>query len=221
VRRSGQPFIVPPGEPLGPDTTERVVEIPWVLSRWRGERRVLDLGYAYASGVYLTALLGLGIEDLHGVDWSAGQVPGMRRTRGDLRGLPYRDGSFDLVLCISTIEHVGLDNVRYGLSGHESVSGDVAALREIERVLRPGGRLLISIPFGKSQDIGWMLQYDSAGWQRLVGSTGLRVQAQSIFELTGYGWIPCQDVRALEHVEYASSAPAARGVLCAELARPG
>jgi glycosyltransferase involved in cell wall biosynthesis/SAM-dependent methyltransferase len=221
IRRSGEPFTVSPGEPLGPDTTERVVEIPWILSRWRGARRVLDLGYAYASGVYLTALLGLGIEDLHGVDWSAGPVPGMRRTRGDLRALPYRDASFDLVLCISTIEHVGLDNVRYGLAGHESVSGDVAALREIERVVRPGGRLLISIPFGKAQDIGWMLQYDSAGWQRLVAGGGLRVAEQSIFELTGYGWVPCQDVRSLEHIEYASSAPAARGVLCAELVRPG
>ena len=42
------------------DSRVRVVEIPWVLSRWSGERRVLDLGYAYATGYYLSAVTALG-----------------------------------------------------------------------------------------------------------------------------------------------------------------
>lgn len=46
--------------------------------------------------------------------------------------LPFRDNSFDTVLCTSVLEHV--DDIE-------------AAAGEIARVLRPGGRLLISMPF--------------------------------------------------------------------------
>jgi hypothetical protein len=53
--------------------TERVVEIPWVLSRYRGERRVLDIGPAYALPLYIQGLRRLRIPELHG---------GQRRRRG-------------------------------------------------------------------------------------------------------------------------------------------
>jgi glycosyltransferase involved in cell wall biosynthesis/SAM-dependent methyltransferase len=208
-------------DPLGPGTTERTVEIPWVLTRWRGERLVLDLGYAFASALYLSALLGLGIESLHGVDWSAAPAPAMRRVRADLRALPYREGSFDLVLCVSTIEHVGLNNTRYGLVGGETVDGDVAALREVERVLVPGGRLLITVPFGKAEELDWTRVYDRRKWKSLVGATHLQSMEQEIYELTGAGWVRCQDLASLERISYGSDASAARGVLCAELVRPG
>ena len=33
---------------------------------------------------------------------------------GDLRQLPYKDELFSTVLCISTLEHVGLDTTVYG-----------------------------------------------------------------------------------------------------------
>ena len=35
--------------------SERCVEIPWVLSRFRSESRVLDIGYANAEPRYLQA----------------------------------------------------------------------------------------------------------------------------------------------------------------------
>jgi hypothetical protein len=38
---------------------ERIVEIPWVLSRYRGEASVLDIGSAYASRSYVGALVRL------------------------------------------------------------------------------------------------------------------------------------------------------------------
>jgi SAM-dependent methyltransferase len=46
----------------------------------------------------------------------------------DARALPFADGSFDAVVCVSVIEHVEGD-------------GDAVAMGEIWRVLRPGGVL--------------------------------------------------------------------------------
>ncbi len=36
------------------------------------------------------------------------------------------------------------------------------ALRELWRVLRPAGRLLLTVPFGRYQDCGWFQQFDAA-----------------------------------------------------------
>lgn len=53
---------------------------------------------------------------------------------GDGRRLPFNDASFDTVLCTEVLEH---------LSDPSSV------LREVTRVLKPGGRLLCTVPFNQ------------------------------------------------------------------------
>jgi SAM-dependent methyltransferase len=45
--------------------------------------------------------------------------------------LPFADGAFDLALALDVLEHV---------------ADDAAALRELHRVLAPGGRLLVTVP---------------------------------------------------------------------------
>jgi hypothetical protein len=42
------------------ESDERAVEIPWCLARYTGERRVLDVGYAFAEPAYLAGLVALG-----------------------------------------------------------------------------------------------------------------------------------------------------------------
>src|ERR1700730_8400269 len=54
--------------------------------------------------------------------------------QGGAESLPFEDGSFDLVTALDVLEH--LDD-------------DALALREIGRVLRPGGCLLMSVPAHK------------------------------------------------------------------------
>ena len=49
----------------------------------------------------------------------------------DIRALPYQDNSFDWVICSHVLEHV---------------DDDSAALRELHRVVRPGGRALLLTP---------------------------------------------------------------------------
>jgi SAM-dependent methyltransferase len=50
----------------------------------------------------------------------------------DITAIPEPDASFDAVLCISVLEHV---------------PDPLAALRELARLLRPGGQLILTAPF--------------------------------------------------------------------------
>jgi O-antigen chain-terminating methyltransferase len=208
--------------PTGPDTTERVVEIPWMLSRWRGAPRVLDVGYAFASDLWLTGLLDRGISDLHGADMAWADVPGMHGVQADARALPYRDAVFDLVYCVSTLEHIGKSNARYGLASEIADPGaDVRTLRELARVLSADGRILVSVPFGRREDHGWLVQYDEQSWTQLVASAGLETTEQEIYRLTPEGWVLEADPGAMADLSYGEDAPAARGVLCTVLLKPG
>jgi SAM-dependent methyltransferase len=187
---------------------DRLVELPWTLSRYHGERRVLDVGYAYAEPAYLAALLDFGAEDLVGVDLAEADVPGMRTFRTDVRTLPFADGSFDIAFCISTLEHVGRDNRRYGYADEADEHGMETALAELRRVLTADGRLLLSVPCGEPQDHGWYVQFDPAGWQRVFEAGGFTVFELEAYEQRADGW-------------HASPADAPRpltdGCLCAEL----
>jgi SAM-dependent methyltransferase len=53
--------------------------------------------------------------------------------RGSVTRLPYRDGSFDLILSLDVLYHRG-------------VASDLAALREFRRCLRPDGLLVLNLP---------------------------------------------------------------------------
>lgn len=202
--------------------TERVVEIPWVISRYRGERRVLDVGPAFALPLYTQRLSALGIPELHGVDLSVRRIPGMRLTRADVRAMPYPDSYFDLVLCISAIEHVGLDNSRYGLQDEPGAAGDIAALRELGRVLAPDGRILITVPFGRREDHSWFRQYDLRRWRALVRDAGMRESETAWYAQDDRGWQRAEDPEALAGRAYGEAgSPGASAVLCAILVHGG
>jgi SAM-dependent methyltransferase len=199
-------------------TDERVIEIPWVLSRLVAGGRALEVGYAFAEAAYLAGLLRSGVE-LVGVDLAERDVDGMERVVADVRSLPLDDASVDQVLLVSTLEHVGADNTGYGLAAESEPASRVDALRELGRVLRPGGRLLVTVPLGEPGDHGWYRLDDVEGWTRLFESAGLFVEEQEAYELTDDGWCVASAFRA-EGVGYGDRGPAASAVLCTELS-PG
>ena len=208
------------GEPLTwlqapAGTDERVIEVPWVLSRLVPSGRVLEVGYAFAEAPYLAALLRSGVE-LVGVDLAGRDVEGMERVQADVRDLPLPDASVDQALLVSTLEHVGADNSGYGLEAEEAPASRADALRELGRVLRPRARLLVTVPLGEPGDHGWFRLDDVAGWNGLFASAGLFVEEQEAYELTADGWRAAPAFRA-EGVGYGDHGPAASAVLCTAL----
>jgi len=96
---------------------------------------ILDVGTC--TGTNLRMLAELGYRRVVGLDLSdeairfcAEKGLGVVR-RGDVCDLPFEDASLDLVLATDIIEHVEDDRL---------------ALREIARVLMPGGRAMITVP---------------------------------------------------------------------------
>ena len=200
--------------------SERVVEIPWVLSRYQGERRVLDIGPAYALPLYLRRLRMLHVPELHGVDLTEARLDGIITAQADVRSMPYPDGLFDLIICISTLEHIGCDNARYRLQVPVDPQGDLHALIEMRRVLADQGRILVTVPYGRPQDYGWFRQYDGRRWQRLVDQARLEIVEQACYGYSDAGWIQFEDPSVLESRGYQEmGAPAATAVLCASLKR--
>jgi len=199
-------------------TDERVVEIPWVLSRLVSAGRVLEVGYAYAEPVYLAGLLRAGVE-LVGLDLAERDVDGIERITADVRAVPLPDDSVDQVLLVSTLEHVGADNSGYGLAAEDDPGSRADALRELARVLRPKGSLLVTVPLGEPGDHGWFRLDDARGWTALFTSAGLFVEEQEAYELTEEGWRAAPAFEAAG-VGYGDRGPAASAVLCTELS-PG
>jgi SAM-dependent methyltransferase len=70
---------------------------------------------------------------------------GLTSGSADLKQLPFETNSILSLSCMHTIEHVGLG--RYGDAIDSQ--GDISSIRELVRVLAPGGSLLFVTPVGK------------------------------------------------------------------------
>lgn len=72
-------------------------------------------------------------------------LSGLKSGKADLLDLPFEDKSISSLSCMHVVEHIGLG--RYGDSLNPL--GDIKAMKELQRVIAPGGSLLFVVPVGK------------------------------------------------------------------------
>jgi ubiquinone/menaquinone biosynthesis C-methylase UbiE len=118
----------------------------------RDDMRILDCAcgrgfylnmYRYVSGCRLVGLE-LDAEIIGKAQRHVGHLPGITLVRGNIYALPFPDDYFDGVILSEILEHV---------------ADDVAGLREVRRVLKPGGVAAITVP-----NANYPLLWDPINW---------------------------------------------------------
>lgn len=176
---------------------ERIVEYPWFLSRLPANEtgRLLDAGSVLNFDYILEqdALRGkkVFISTLAPESFCYWRK-GVSYVYEDLRDTCFRDGYFDWIASLSTIEHIGLDNTMLYTSdaskNEQQGSSCLAAVREYKRMLRPGGTLYLSFPFGKHENHGWFQIFDAAMLEEVIEAFGPSKIQESHFKYESAGW---------------------------------
>jgi SAM-dependent methyltransferase len=229
------PSHLPKG--FGHQLDERLVEYPWLFSRLPdtpGE--LLDAGSALNHDFVLChprlqskkiTIMTLAPE-AHSF-WERG----INYVYGDLRHTCFRDNFFDFIVSLSTLEHIGLDNQRFHsaqlggeLDQAMQIGSHLEAVKEFRRMLRPGGRCYITVPFGKRFRGKWHQVFDGMMIDELVATFAPALHTEKYFRhQSEVGWQASSRDAASDAVyfDYQVDRPwpgcpaAAEAVVCLEL----
>lgn len=151
---AGNPWYVSDqfSDQMGTPAGRKLVEGRWAafgaaIAKWsdgyRGSEPLLMLDAGCGDGINLVGLRGI-IQtlkrpvSLFGCDYNGTRINTAAKLEGlsglylaSLLACPLRDETYDMVLCNHVIEHIREDN---------------EALRELARILRPGGLLILGVP---------------------------------------------------------------------------
>ncbi|MFW9973309.1 MAG: class I SAM-dependent methyltransferase [Candidatus Odinarchaeota archaeon] len=163
---------------------ERIVEIPFLYKNldFHKMNKILDLG-CVGSKISLQ-LSSLGYQVV-GVDYRPFifKHKNLKFIQGNFFDIDLANESFDCVICISTIEHIGLP--AYNIDPFEH--GDKKAIEKIYNLLKRGGKLILTVPFGKATVNQFERNYDQKSLEQLIER--FTIQEFKIYERSKSGWI--------------------------------
>src|ERR687890_36517 len=139
--------------------------------------RILDVGCGTGANLLMLSKYG----EAEGVDISEDALAfcrerGLDKVKlGAAEELPYEDGSFDLVTALDVVEHM---------------DDDLGGLKEMRRVLRPGGRVLLFVPtfmflWGVQDDVSnHRRRYRMPELRRVLEQAGFEVERTTYANIT-------------------------------------
>ena len=156
---------------------ERAVEYPWIFSKinFKNEK-VLDAGSTFNFDFIVNHAkiknksLTIYTFAPENVSFNQNRIS---YVYGDLRDMYFKDEIFDIVISQSTIEHIGMDNSMYGYELDYNTNIEtksyqyLIAIKEMLRVLKPKGNLLLTFPYGKFENHGFFQQFDDEMTNRI------------------------------------------------------
>ena len=169
LERTNRDFYEPLWSEAQLIAAERFNTWPLVESLLRADSRCLEVGPGLRPRLPLAGT--------RYVDASERAVARLRKAGacadvGTIVDLPFANHAFDLVCAMDIIEHV---------------EDDVGALRELTRVLAPGGTLLMSVPLHQSHwtafddFVGHCRRYEPATLTSLLAQFGLHVECSAVY----------------------------------------
>jgi len=113
--------------------------LPELIKKLKNDSKILELGCGQSKGLrYLVSHSYIKQENIYGIDQSdvaieflKKKLPKANLEQGDIYSLKFKDETFDYVLMMEVIEHL---------------EDPFKALKEVKRVLKPSGELIISFP---------------------------------------------------------------------------
>ncbi len=139
----------------------RCWEYPWVLENGKFETGLKCLDAGCGRSPIPAYLYGLGCE-AHGLDYLQGEKGDYPDTygipkswiktwdkkilyhHGTLFDAPFPDNTFDRITCLSVLEHILTPKAPHA---------HYPALKEMKRILKPGGLLIITVDYFLNQDV--------------------------------------------------------------------
>jgi len=158
---------------------ERIVEYGWILSNLNicnGD--ILDIG---SCQTYFPIMLGGLGHNVIGVDLEPSFLghPNVSFERSNIFSHTFRQ-KFDRITLISVIEHIG------------GKDNDIKMMQEIIKpLLKPGGKVLITTPYGKPRTISPFRVYNRE--RILKFSEGYKIEIEDYFAKMGSCWLPTQE----------------------------
>lgn len=215
---------------------ERIVEYGWLFDRLpAGPGVMLDAGSALNHWVvihqpklrekklFISTLASEGTAFIdHGISY----------IYEDLRETCFREEMFDYISCISTIEHVGLDNAFLytddKTKAEHSRDSYLPFLDVLRSRLRPGASLYLTFPYGKFRDHGWFQVFDAAMLSCVIERFAPSRYTEDIFQYKNDAWsqstreeaadATCFDINVQKYYD-SDCAAFSRAVACLELVR--
>lgn len=190
--------------------TSRFIEYSWVLRNLDVPfGRMLDVGSTGSTFPILLASFGYDVYSIDVREYEWKTHPNLTAVVGDIRKTEFPNRFFDRVTAVSTIEHVGLG--RYG--DPLDPDGDRKALLEIARILKPQGKLLMTMPFGRMAVSKLHRVYDKETLKTLV--EGFKVEKMELFGVKDGYWFRSKE----EELVNVDSSRGERAIACMKLSK--